>query len=57
MDVRRYEKEMLAYMAQKHVALLDAVRNEKAISDTTKKAVLAALSEFKTIFEPSKANA
>ena len=56
-DVRRYEKEMLAYMHQKYATLVNAIRDEKTISDATKKSILAALNEFKTVFEPTKTNA
>ena len=51
--VRRFETEMLAHMHQKYPALLEAVRKEKAISDTTKKSLLEAITEFKSVFDPA----
>ena len=57
-DVRRYEKEMLQFMHQKHSALIQEIAKDKAIKDGPKKQLVEALNEFKAIFEPSvKANA
>lgn len=53
-QVRRYEKEMLEFMKQKHSALVAEIAKEKQIKDTTKKSLVDALNEFKAVFEPSK---
>lgn len=53
-EVRRYEKEMLEFMKQKHSALVAEIAKEKQIKDATKKSLLEALNEFKAVFEPSK---
>ncbi len=53
-DVRRYEKEMLEFMKQKYSALVAEVAKEKQIKDAAKKQIIEALTEFKSIFEPSK---
>ena len=52
-DVRRYEKEMLAFVQQKHGNIVAEISKEKALKDGPKKALQEALNEFKTIFEPS----
>lgn len=51
--VRRYEQEVLQYMHQKYPAVLENVRKEKAIKDDNKKALVAALTEFKAVFDAS----
>lgn len=53
-DVGRYEKELLQFMKQKYGKVIDAINNEKKISDDVKKQMEDALKEFKAIFEPSK---
>lgn len=53
MDVRRYEREVIQFVRQKYPNVSDAIAKEKAINDTTKKALIEALNEFKAIFEPS----
>lgn len=53
-DVRRYEKEFMDFLAQKHTALLDQVRTEKTLSDAIKGTLKAALEDFKSIFRVSE---
>lgn len=52
-EVRRYEQEVLQYIHQKYPAVLEGVRKEKAIKDDNKKALVAALTEFKSVFDVS----
>ena len=52
-DTRRYEKEILQFLHQKHGAIIEAIAKDKAIKDETKKLLNEALVEFKAIFEPS----
>jgi F-type H+-transporting ATPase subunit alpha len=53
-DVRRYEKEMLEFMKQKHQTVVGDITKDKQVKDTTKKALVDALNEFKAVFEPNK---
>lgn len=53
-DVRRYEKELVEFLDQKHSKLLEQVRTEKAISDGIKTTLKAALEDFKSIFRPTE---
>lgn len=53
-DVRRYEKEMLEFMKQKHQTVVADITKDKQVKDTTKKALVDALNEFKAVFEPNK---
>ncbi|NUN07046.1 MAG: F0F1 ATP synthase subunit alpha, partial [Bdellovibrio sp.] len=52
-DVKKYEKEMIEFLKNKHPEILKTISEKKAISDDSKKALLAALGEFKAIFQPS----
>ena len=52
-DARRYDKEMLQFVAQKYPTLVSDINRDKAIKDDTKKKLVEALTEFKAIFEPS----
>ena len=52
-DVRRYEKEFLQFLRQKHSAMIETIAKDKQIKDDTKATLNAALTEFKAIFEPS----
>ena len=51
--VRRYETELLQYMHQKYGAIVGEIQKEKAIKDDNKKKLLAALNEFKSVFDSS----
>ena len=53
-EVRRYEKEMLEFMHQKRQSVVAEIAKEKQVKDTTKKALVDALVEFKAIFETNK---
>ena len=52
-DVRRFEKEFIQFMKQKHGSIVESIRTEKKISDETKTVLDKAIKEFKVIFEPS----
>lgn len=52
-DVKKYEKEMIEFLRNKHPEILKTVSEKKAISDDLKKTLLAALQEFKAVFQPS----
>ncbi|WP_374076504.1 F0F1 ATP synthase subunit alpha [Bdellovibrio bacteriovorus] len=52
-DVKKYEKEMIEFLKNKHTDILKTISEKKAIADDTKKALLAALEEFKAVFQPS----
>lgn len=52
-DVRRYEKEMVEFLKQKHSHVLKNIAEKKAMSDDIKKALTAGLEEFKAVFQPS----
>ncbi len=54
LQMRRYEMEMLAFLHQKYSALVNTIAKEKAVSDSTKKQLLDALTEFKAIFDIAK---
>lgn len=53
-DVRRYEKDMLEFMKNKHSHLLKNIAEQKAISPEIKAALISALDEFKAVFQPTK---
>lgn len=53
-DVKKYEKEMIEFLRSKHADILKTIVEKKAISDDAKKALTAALNEFKAIFQPTK---
>ncbi len=53
-DVRRYEKEFMEFLAQKHTKLLEQVRTEKTLSDGIKATLKAALEDFKNIFRATE---
>lgn len=52
-DVKKYEKEMIEFLKNKHSDILKTISEKKAISDDTKKTLTAALGEFKAVFQPS----
>jgi F-type H+/Na+-transporting ATPase subunit alpha len=53
-DVRRYDEEMLQFMAQKHSALWNQISQDKQLKkDSTEKQLREALNEFKAVFVPS----
>lgn len=53
-DVNRYEKEMLQFLKQKYTALLSTIADKKQVSDDSKKELVQALVEFKSIFQATK---
>lgn len=54
-DVRRYEKEMMEFLNQRHKAVLDQLRTEKALKEEIKSGLKTALDEFKAVFKPTEA--
>ncbi|MGZ3742284.1 MAG: F0F1 ATP synthase subunit alpha [Pseudobdellovibrionaceae bacterium] len=52
-DVRRYEKELMEFLKQKHSHVLKNIAEKKAMADDIKKSLVAALEEFKVVFQPS----
>ncbi|MBX2988127.1 MAG: F0F1 ATP synthase subunit alpha [Bdellovibrionaceae bacterium] len=52
-DVRRFERELVEFLKQKHSHILKNIAEKKAISDDIKKNVVSALDEFKAVFQPS----
>ena len=52
-DVRRFEKELIEFIKQKHSFVLKNIAEKKQISDDIKKSVVTALEEFKAVFQPS----
>jgi len=52
-DVKKYEKEMIEFLKQKHSHVLKNIAEKKAMADDIKKALVAALEEFKAVFQPS----
>lgn len=52
-DVKRYEKEMVQFLKQKYSGILKSIEEKKQVADDTKKELVAALNEFKAIFQPS----
>ena len=52
-DVKRYEKELMEFLKQKHSHVLKNIAEKKAMADDIKKSLVAALEEFKAVFQPS----
>ncbi len=52
-DIKRYEKEYVEFLRQKHSVIMKTIADQKAINDDTKKLMTAAAEEFKAIFQPS----
>jgi F-type H+-transporting ATPase subunit alpha len=53
-DVRRYETEMLQFLKSKYSHILKNIAEKKVVAEDTKKDLVAALVEFKAIFQASK---
>jgi F-type H+/Na+-transporting ATPase subunit alpha len=53
-DVKRFEAELLQFLKQKFSGVLASIADKKQITDDAKKDLVAAVSEFKAIFQPSK---
>ncbi len=52
-DVKVYEKQVVEFLKTSHGEILKTIAEKKVISDDNKKALLAALEQFKAIFQPS----
>jgi len=52
-DAKRYEKEMIDFLKQKHSHILKNIAEKKAMADDIKKSLVGALDEFKAVFQPS----
>ncbi|HPI40255.1 MAG TPA: F0F1 ATP synthase subunit alpha [Pseudobdellovibrionaceae bacterium] len=55
-DVKRYEEEALEFLKNKYSTLVSGIAEKKALSDDLKKTLVAALEEFKAIFQPTTSN-
>jgi F-type H+-transporting ATPase subunit alpha len=53
-DVKRYEREVVEFLRQKHSFILKNIAEQKAISPETKTQLVAALGEFKAVFQSNK---
>ena len=53
-DVRRYEKELLEFLKNKHSHVMKNIAEQKAVTPEIKTSLVSALEEFKAIFQPSK---
>ena len=53
-DVKRYEIEMLQFLKTKYSHILKNIAEKKVMADDIKKELVNALSEFKSVFQPSK---
>ncbi len=50
-DVQRYEKELLQFVKQKYSQIIPKINEHKALKDDIKQELVAALNEFKAIFQ------
>ncbi|MBX9766516.1 MAG: F0F1 ATP synthase subunit alpha, partial [Bdellovibrionales bacterium] len=50
-EVKRWEKEMIQFMRQKHSAVMANLKEKKAITDDIKKPLKEALEEFRSVFK------
>jgi F-type H+-transporting ATPase subunit alpha len=50
-DIKRFEKELLEYIEVKHIDILDTIRKEKQLSDSTSDGIKKATEEFKAVFK------
>ncbi len=55
-DVRRYEAEVMEFVAQKYAKVMDGLREHKALKDDIKASLKTALDEFKAVFKSSAAH-
>jgi F-type H+-transporting ATPase subunit alpha len=53
-DVKRYEVEMLQFIKTKYSHILKNIAEKKVMADDLKKDLVAALGEFKSVFQASK---
>jgi F-type H+-transporting ATPase subunit alpha len=51
-SLRKYEKELLAFLKVQHQNILKDIREKKTISDETKEKLVQALKQFKEVFVP-----
>jgi len=50
-SVKKYEKDMVTFLKQKHPAILKNIEEKKQVSDDVKKDLTAALKEFAAVFQ------
>ncbi|MGZ3724972.1 MAG: F0F1 ATP synthase subunit alpha [Pseudobdellovibrio sp.] len=50
-SVKKYEKDMITFLKQKHPGIMKAIDEKKQVSDDTKKDLVAALKEFAAVFQ------
>ena len=48
--IKQYEKEYHDFLSSRHKEILESIKKEKKITDTTRKKLLQALEEFKVVF-------
>lgn len=53
-DVKKYEKEVVTFLKQKHPQVLKSIEEKKQVSDDIKGSLVAALKEFSAIFQGTK---
>ncbi|MCE3009410.1 MAG: F0F1 ATP synthase subunit alpha [Proteobacteria bacterium] len=53
-DVKRFEREVIEFLRQKHSFILKNIAEQKAISPEIKTQLVAALEEFKAVFQSNK---
>lgn len=51
-SLRKYEKELLAFLKAQHQDVLKDIKDKKSISDETKEKLMQALKRFKEVFVP-----
>ncbi len=52
-DLKQFEKEILEYIEVKYNQVLEAIRKEKQLSDSTSESIKKAAEEFKAVFKKS----
>ncbi len=50
-DIRRFEDQFLNFMEEKKKDIMDAIANDKKVSDETEEKLKAAIQEFKGLFK------
>ena len=53
-DVNRYETELLAFMPERYPDVVEAIRNEKAVSKEMEPRLKGAVEDFSAQFQPTK---
>jgi F-type H+-transporting ATPase subunit alpha len=56
-EVRRYEKEFMEFLANKHKKALDSLNEQKALKEDVKALIKTALEEFRSVFKSANEKA